>query len=178
MEFLGSLKDATIAFIQANHQWAAPIAFLVSFTESLAFLSLLFPGTAILIAASFLVGASNISFFPIWLAAGLGGVLGYSISYWIGLYFKNDIATVWPFRVHPELLPRGHEFFDRWGGLSVFFGHFFGPIRAVIPVVAGIVAMPHVTFQIANISSAFLWALGVMAPGAFGIKWLPGWLAG
>lgn len=178
MEFLVGLKDATIAFIQANHQWAAPIAFLVSFTESLAFLSLVFPGTAILVAASFLVGASNISFAPVYLAAALGGVLGYSISYGIGAYFKKDIAQVWPFTRHPELLPRGHEFFEKWGGLSVFFGHFFGPVRAVIPVVAGIVQMPQLTFQIANISSAFLWAFGVMAPGAFGLQWVPKWLVG
>jgi membrane protein DedA with SNARE-associated domain len=34
-----------------------------------------------------------------------------------------------------------------------------GPVRAVIPVVAGMFAMPQVPFQIANVSSAFIWAI-------------------
>lgn len=178
MEFFNHIVSVAVTFIQNNHQWAAPVAFAVAFAESLAFLSLIFPGSAILVAASLLIGASNISFWPIWLAAGLGGSLGYAVSYWIGVYFKNDLPHMWPFRNSPDMLPKGHKFFERWGILSVFFGHFFGPVRAVIPVVAGVVQMPHLHFQVANVSSAFLWSLGVMAPGAFGIKWLPAGLLG
>ena len=175
MEFFNQIVGTTVAFVQHNQQWAAPVAFAVAFAESLAFLSLIFPGTAILVAASLLLGASKIDFWPIWLAAGLGGSLGYAASYWIGKYFKDDLPGIWPFRNHPELLPKGHQFFERWGVFGVFLGHFFGPVRAVIPVVAGVVNMPHLHFQIANITSAFIWSLGVMAPGAFGISWLQGW---
>jgi len=57
---------------------------------------------------------------------------------------------------------------------GVFLGHFFGPIRAVIPVIAGMAAMRQIPFQIANISSAFLWAGGVIVPSFFGLKWLTG----
>jgi membrane protein DedA with SNARE-associated domain len=56
----------------------------------------------------------------------------------------------------------------------VFLGHFFGPIRAVIPVIAGMAAMRQIPFQIANITSAFLWAGGVIAPSFFGVAWLMG----
>jgi hypothetical protein len=44
-------------------------------------------------------------------------------------------------------------------------------VRAVIPVVAGMYAMRQLPFQIANVSSAFLWAAGVLAPTTFGAKW-------
>ena len=57
---------------------------------------------------------------------------------------------------------------------GVFLGHFFGPIRAVIPVIAGMYSMRQIPFQIANISSAFLWAGGVIVPSFFGLKWLTG----
>ena len=168
--------EGVILFIQNNQQWAAPIVFLVAFGESLAFLSLILPGTAILAAASTMIGASSISLLPVWFAAGLGGALGYSLSYWIGLYFKDSVPKIWPFKSNPQLLERGHAFFEKWGALGVFFGHFFGPVRAVIPVVAGMVAMRQIPFQIANISSAFLWSLGVLAPGVFGAQWLRDWL--
>jgi membrane protein DedA with SNARE-associated domain len=42
----------------------------------------------------------------------------------------------------------------------------------VIPVIAGMAAMPHLQFQIANIASAFIWAAGVIAPSFYGLQWL------
>ena len=37
------------------------------------------------------------------------------------------------------------------GQLGVFVGRFFGPLRSIMPLVAGICAMRQVPFQIANI---------------------------
>ena len=79
---------------------------------------------------------------------------------------------MWPLSRHPDLLPRGHAFFQRWGAGSVFLGRFFGPLRAVVPLVAGICGMSQIQFQIANIASALVWATGILAPGVFGTRWL------
>jgi membrane protein DedA with SNARE-associated domain len=101
-------------------------------------------------------------------AAGLGGVVGYTVSYWVGLYFKDSIHKVWPFTTHPNLIPRSEAFFEEHGLWSVFLGHFIGPVRAVIPVIAGMFSMPQIPFQIANVASAFIWAIWVMLwPVAF-----------
>lgn len=171
---ISTYVDATLSFIRANQIWAAPIAFALAFGESLAFLSLVLPSTVFLVAIGGLLGASGIPFFPVWLAAGLGGSLGYALSYWVGLHFKDTIHDVWPFTRYPDLLPKGQRFFDRYGTFGVFLGHFFGPVRAVIPVVAGMYAMRQLPFQVANISSAFLWSAGVLAPSTLGMKWLAG----
>ena len=40
------------------------------------------------------------------------------------------------------------QFFERHGGKSVFIGRFLGPIRAVIPLAAGIMQMPRGRFWI------------------------------
>jgi membrane protein DedA with SNARE-associated domain len=54
---------------------------------------------------------------------------------------------------------------ERWGVLSIFIGRFFGPLRAAVPLVAGILEMPYWTFQIANFISAFVcvWSLLAIA---------------
>jgi membrane protein DedA with SNARE-associated domain len=72
----------------------------------------------------------------------------------------------------PLLLPKGRAFFEKWGAAGVFFGRFFGPLRCVTPAVARICAMPLVPFQIANLTSAVLWATAVLAPGRFAAEWL------
>ena len=156
---------ATLEFIRANQAWAAPMVFLLAFGESLAVVSLLLPATAILFALSGLLGASGIPFWPCWLAAAGGAILGDAVSYWIGYHFKERIAHVWPLTRAPGLLPRGQRFFQRWGIAGVFIGRFFGPLRAAVPLAAGSCAMPQVPFQIANVGSAVVWATGILSPG-------------
>jgi membrane protein DedA with SNARE-associated domain len=157
--------QSIIAFVEQHQAWIAPITFLLAFGESLAFISLVLPSTVVLVFIAGLVGGAGVgmgTIFWVWFAAGVGGALGYSVSYWVGAYFKDDIDKLWPFSTRPEMLVRGREFFEKWGTWGVFFGHFFGPVRAVIPVVAGSFAMRQFPFQVANISSAFLWATGVL----------------
>ena len=166
--------NTVVGFVQAHQAWAAPVAFGLAFGESLAFVSLVVPATVILATIGGLLGASDIDVWPIVLAAGVGGALGYSVSYWIGLYFKDSINSYWPFRAYPKMMRRGEDFFEKYGVFGVFLGHFFGPIRAVIPVIAGMYSMRQIPFQIANISSAFLWAGGVIVPSFVGLKWLTG----
>jgi membrane protein DedA with SNARE-associated domain len=132
--------------------------FITAFGESFAFLGLLFPGTTLLIAAGTLVKSGTLPFLPVMVGSILGAVFGDSISYWIGRRFGGGIARLWPFSRNPKLLPSGIQFFERYGGTSVFIGRFFGPIRAVIPLAAGIMRMPRGRFWVANIVSALVWA--------------------
>jgi membrane protein DedA with SNARE-associated domain len=159
-----------VEFVKTHQTWAAPIVFGLAFGESLAFLSLLLPASVILIGIGGLLGASGIPFVPVVVAAAAGSIIGYGISYYIGLYFKDSIPKMWPFSRNPEMIPRGKAFFDKWGAIGVFMGHFFGPVRAVIPVIAGMYELKPLHFWAANITSSCLWAVGVLAPGAFGLK--------
>jgi membrane protein DedA with SNARE-associated domain len=147
-----------IEFVRANEAWAAPIVFVLAFGESLAFISLLLPAWAALVGIGALIGAGGIDFVPVWIAGSIGAALGDWLSYWIGTKFKSSIAGIWPLSRHPDLLPRGEAFIKRWGVLAIFIGRFSGPLRASVPLVAGIFAMPYWPFQVANFTSAFLWA--------------------
>jgi membrane protein DedA with SNARE-associated domain len=166
-----------VEFVKTHQTWAAPIVFALAFGESLAFLSLLLPASVILLGIGGLMGASNIPFIPVCIAAAVGSIVGYGISYYIGLHFKDDIQKLWPFSRYPEMIPRGRSFFEKWGALGVFMGHFFGPVRAVIPVVAGMYELKPLHFWAANIASSCLWAFGILAPGALGLRWF-GFLGG
>lgn len=168
---LADAAEVVATLIRENKALVPPIAFMLALGESIAVVSLFLPATTILLAVSGLLATGDVDFLPVWFAAGLGGSLGYALSYWLGLTFKSSITGVWPFRTRPGLIPRGHALIDRHGVLGVFLGHFFGPARAVVPVVAGMLAMRQIPFQIANITSSFIWAGAVLAPGH-----LAGWL--
>jgi membrane protein DedA with SNARE-associated domain len=159
------LVQPALAFISAHAGWAFAVMFVFAFGESFAFLSLLFPGTSLLIAAGALLATGSLHYFSVLAGAILGAVLGDQVSYWIGRWFGPAIAGVWPFTRNPDLLPSGIRFFARYGGLSVFLGRFFGPMRAVIPLAAGVMRMPNGRFWIANIGSALIWAPMLLIAG-------------
>ncbi|HVY00637.1 MAG TPA: DedA family protein [Pseudorhodoplanes sp.] len=164
-----------VDFVRSHHAWAAPIIFVLAFLESIAFFSLLIPAWSVLILIGGLVAASGIPFVPVLVGGAIGAALGDWVSYAIGYRFKEPIAHVWPLSRHPELLPRGHAFMEKWGVLGIFIGRFFGPLRASVPLIAGIVEMPYLTFQIANFASAFVWAYVLLSFGHIGagiFKWL------
>ncbi len=172
---LDEFNQATLAFIRAHEAWGAPIVLALAFGESLAFISLLLPATVILLGVGWLIGESGIAFWPLWFAAVIGAILGDWLSFWIGWRLKSNVGNYWPLSRHPDLIPRGHRIFERWGVIGVFFGRFLGPLRASVPLVAGICEMPARTFQITNVASAIVWATGILAPGAFGLQWLKAW---
>lgn len=167
---LESVVEAVVTFVREHESWAGPVAFIVAFGESFCFLSLLVPGTAILVGIAALLAASGVEagiVVPAILWAGFGGSLGYAASFWLGRYFKDSVHRIWPFTTRPHLITQAQEFFENYGAFGVFLGHFFGPVRAVIPVVAGMFNMREIPFQIANILSAFIWAIGVIGPSFY-----------
>jgi len=159
------LAAELLALIKANPGWAMAVIAITAFGESFAFLSLLFPGTAILVASGGLVQAGVIPFFSTAVAGIVGAVLGDAISFWLGQKFGPLLPGVWPFRRHPEMLERGAAFFARFGSVSVFIGRFSGPLRAIVPITAGTLRMPTGHFYIANILSAVIWAPALILSG-------------
>lgn len=171
---MSDLARQTIAFVQGHPGWAAPIVFALAFCESFAFISVFVPTASILFGVGALLGASGIAFWPVWLAATLGAVAAHWLAYGLAFRFKAQIMRLWPLSRDPTLVARGVAFFRRWGLLAVFFGRFFGPLRAVMPLAAGLCEMPQLSFQIANAASAILWTGGMLAPGMFGMRWIVG----
>lgn len=158
--------DAIIAFVRDNPSWIAPIILGLAFGESIAFVSLVLPFWGMLVAIGGMIGGADITtFLAIWFAASVGAALGDWVSYWLGYHFHDDIARMWPLNRHPDLLPRGHAFMEKYGVWAIVLGRFSGPFRASVPIVAGATQMDRVRFQIANWASAFLWAFVLLKFG-------------
>jgi membrane protein DedA with SNARE-associated domain len=167
---LEAFANEVVAFVQRNEAWALPIVFVLAFGESLAFISLLLPATVALFGIGALIGASGIPFIPICLAAAVGAALGDWLSFWVGATFKEPVTKISPLSRYPDLIPRGERFVLRFGVYAVFIGRFFGPLRASVPLAAGILMMPFWPFQFANVTSALVWAAGLLGSGYYGVK--------
>jgi Uncharacterized membrane-associated protein len=163
---LDGITHAVLAFIRDHRELAPLVVGLMTFGESLAFVSLLLPATTIIVAVGFMIAAAEIPFWQAWAGAVTGAFLGNWISYAIGRRYKTAAYGIWPLSRKPDLVARGERFFGRFGPWAVFLGRFFGPARAVVPLISGIFLMPAILFQSANLASAFVWGFLLLAPGA------------
>ena len=164
--------DTIVAFARENQQFLIPIVFGVAFFECLAFVSILAPATVIFTALGAAAGASGIGLLPIALAASLGAALGYEVSYLIGALVGPKVVEWWPLNRRPSLYDKTHRFFERWGAPGILISHFWGQVRPLAPLVAGIVRMPKLTFHLANVAGSLGWSFGVFyASGMIG-EWL------
>ncbi len=138
---------------------------LISLVESLALVGLLVPGVVLITSAASLAGHQDIALAWLIGAAFIGAVLGDGISFSLGFRHREQVTQRWPLSHYPEWLGRGARFFERYGIWSVFIGRFVGPVRPIIPLVAGMMRMPPRTFLWANVASAALWAPAYLLPG-------------
>jgi undecaprenyl-diphosphatase len=146
-------------------QWLAFGLFITAFLESLALAGILIPGVAILFAIAALAGQTGMPLAETLLWAGAGAVTGDGLSFALGRLFQGRLDKLWPLSRYPTVITKGEQFFRRHGGKSIVVGRFVGPIRPVIPLVAGALLMPWRRFLAFNLSSAVGWAPVYVLPG-------------
>lgn len=162
---LADLFNALLEWIQQNPHWAYFGVFLIAAGESLAIVGLFLPGVAIMFGIGALVATGALELWPTLFWAAAGAVLGDGVSFWIGRHFHQRLRVVWPFKRYPALLNRGVDFFHKHGGKSVVLARFLGPVRPILPTVAGMLDMPPRKFFVVNVLSALLWAPAYILPG-------------
>ncbi len=146
--------------------WGYWLVLLVSLLESLVFVGVVVPGATLVVLAGFLSSQGYLDIGDlIWFAA-IGAILGDSISYYLGTkgtrFFHNENKLL-----KADHLERGKQFFHTHGSKSIFLARFVGPLRAIVPFVAGISGMGKSRFLFWNIISAFLWSVSHLLIGYF-----------
>lgn len=152
--------------IEVFGSWTYLFILLISILESTAFVGLVIPGTTVIVFAGFLASQGVINLGDtIWFVA-LGGIIGDTISFYMGqrgiqlFHKKNRFFT-------PELLKKAEQYFEKHGNKSVALARFIGPIRPIVPFIAGLSKMNIGMFFIFNIIGGLLAATVYVLIGYF-----------
>jgi membrane protein DedA with SNARE-associated domain len=163
----------TIAdFIARHHDAAGLILGLVTMLEAIVLVGAFVPATALMVMAGTLVAAGVLDGWAVLAFCVAGAFFGDAISFSLG-YKLGPRALRHPVLApHRRAIARTRLFTRRYGSVAIFLGRFFGPVRAFVPLVAGLLQMSRTRFQIANAVSAALWVPIMLAPGYFAAKGL------
>ena len=139
-----------VDFIGGHPLLAILVVFLVAAGEAIFLVGLFMPSTLVLVGVGTLIGMRQLPFWPILIASSLGATAGNSLSYWIGHIYTDRLRTVWPFSRYRALVDYGEQFFLRHGGKSIFVSRFLPGVKAVVPIIAGMLGMGVVRFTVIN----------------------------
>ena len=153
------------AWLGANPHWLGLAIFILACTECLAIVGLIVPGTVLLFAVAALAGNGALSLGTTMLLAFCGGLLGDLLSYAMGRYFHQDIRRLPGLRHHPQWLSGAESYFHRYGVVSLLVGRYIGPLRPMLPMVAGMLNMPFVRFLAISLLAGAGWAVAYIMPG-------------
>ena len=143
-------------------------AALVAYIEGLVVLGLIMPGSTLAVLCGFLAfhGKVDIAALMLWTSAG--ALLGDLTSYLLGARWSH---LLWNHRLlqrRRDLIRKAEIFFIEHGAKSIFFGRFLGPIRGLVPFVAGASKMRPRPFLLYALVSAILWGFSYPGLGYLG----------
>ncbi|KAF2389903.1 MULTISPECIES: bifunctional DedA family/phosphatase PAP2 family protein [Pseudomonas] len=162
---MGPWLDSITGWLTVNPQWLAAAVFIVACVECLAIAGLIVPGTVLLFAVAVLAGSGALSLGETLLLGFLGGLLGDVVSYFLGRHFHQNIRRLPGLRHHPEWIAGAESYFQRYGIASLLVGRFIGPLRPMLPMVAGMFDMPFPRFAAVSLLAAAGWSIAYLLPG-------------
>lgn len=162
---MGPWLDSITGWLTANPQWLGLAVFIVACVECLAIAGVIVPGTVLMFAIAVLAGSGALSLGETLLLGFFGGLLGDAVSYFLGRRFHQNIRRLPLLRTHPEWVSGAESYFHKYGIISLLVGRFIGPLRPMLPMVAGMCDMPLPRFIGVSLLAAAGWSVAYLLPG-------------
>jgi len=139
---------------------------LMAFGEAFVLTSAFSPGTVVVLLGGALAAQGIYDVFDMMWFVAIGTILGSQASFWLGrkgeTLFGESHAVL-----SAANLERGQRFFAKYGGASIVIGHFLGPLRPIVPVVAGLSGMDGRRFLLWNVAGGAAYAIALVSVGYF-----------
>lgn len=162
------------AFLASLDPWLIYVVVgFLTFGESAAFISLVFPGEIGLVAAAALGASTGVDPFFLAAVAALGAALGGLLGYTVGSRYGNRLVAWEPIsrRLGQKMTELRPMLAGPEAGALVAVARFNQIARAVVPALAGMAGMGRMRFAVANAAGAVVWAAVFTAIGFYAGEW-------
>lgn len=168
MDFILHVDKHLEAFTQTYGAWVYALLFAIIFVETGVVVMPFLPGDSLLFVVGALCGAGLLSL-PIAMGVMLtAAILGDQCNYSIGRYFGPKVFQWEQSRFfNKRAFNQAHEFYERYGGITIILARFMPFLRTFAPFVAGVAEMSRTKFTAYNVVGALIWVVGVSSAGYF-----------
>ena len=175
MEIVTSLFDFVLhvdryleAFVSNYGLWVYALLFVVIFVETGVVIMPFLPGDSLLFVVGAMCGLGLMSY-PLSIALLLAAaVLGNQSNYTLGRYFGPRVFKWENSRLfNKAAFDRAHDFYERYGGITIVAARFMPFLRTFAPFVAGVAKMSRSRFTFFDVTGGALWVVGIITVGYF-----------
>ncbi|MCB1143323.1 MAG: DedA family protein [Leptospiraceae bacterium] len=136
------------------------ILFIIIFAETGLVVTPFLPGDSLLFAIGAIAAREILDIRIIIFLLIIAAVLGDTVNYWVGSFFKDKILNGEKIRfINQKHIEKTQEFYDKYGGKTIIIGRFIPIVRTFAPFVAGIGTMDYKRFISFNVIGGILWIL-------------------
>jgi membrane-associated protein len=166
IDFILHVDRHLAAFVRDYGAWVYALLFLIVFVETGLVVMPFLPGDSLLFVVGTLCGAGLMSL-PLAVALLLvAAILGDQVNYSIGRYVGPKVFGWENSRFfNRHAFDQAHEFYERYGGVTIIMARFMPFIRTFAPFVAGVAEMTRSRFTLYNVVGALLWVVGLVLAG-------------
>lgn len=148
--------------------WVYALLFLIIFVETGVVVMPFLPGDSLLFVVGAMCGVGLMSY-P--MSVGLlllAAVLGNQSNYALGRYFGPRVFKWEDSRLfNKAAFNRAHDFYERYGGITIVAARFMPFVRTFAPFVAGVAKMSRAKFTFFDVTGGALWVVGIITIGYF-----------
>jgi len=143
-------------FIIPHFAWLGPwLFFLAATVEALPIIGTFLPGATVVTLGGFAAANGYFSVNIVLFFSIMGAISGDLVSYYAGLYSGKFIRR--KHIIKETLIQKGENFFHKYGNQSILWGRFIGPLRSILPFLAGLLKVKQKSFWFWNIISGIIW---------------------
>jgi membrane-associated protein len=149
--------------------------FAIIFSETGLLVGFFLPGDSLLVTAGMFAARGDLNVVLLVPLLCVAAVCGNSTGYLIGRKAGQTLYN----RPQSRFFRRDHllktkEFYDKYGGMTIFLAQFMPFARTFAPVVAGVAEMKYSKFATWNVTGAICWITSMTLTGYFLARSVPG----
>ena len=166
IDFVLHVDSHLAEFVAVYGAWVYALLFAIIFVETGVVVMPFLPGDSLLFVVGALCGLGMMEpgiVMPLLvLAAVAGDQLNYSLGRVVGPKVWQWEHSRW---FNKRAFQQAHDFYEKYGGITIMLARFLPFIRTFVPFVAGVAEMGRRKFTLYNVAGALLWVIGLITIG-------------
>ena len=168
IDFVLHIDKHLETFVQNYGAWVYALLFLIIFVETGVVVMPFLPGDSLVCVVGAMCGVGLMSYPLVVLLLIVAAIMGDQLNYSIGRYFGPKVFQWEQSRFfNKRAFDHAHDFYERYGGITLVAARFMPFVRTFAPFVAGVAAMTRSKFTLYNVSGALLWVISLVSLGYF-----------
>ena len=162
-------------FVQTYGAWVYALLFLIIFVETGVVVMPFLPGDSLLFVVGAMCGVGLMSYPVVVSLLLVAAVAGNQCNYTVGRYFGPKVFQWEDSKFfNKRAFNQAHDFYEKYGGITIVAARFMPFLRTFAPFVAGIGRMIYPRFMAYAFGGAVLWIGSLVYAGYFfgNIPWV------